>query len=106
MKELEDIEKKLGEGFEAKITSVEEMRSKDYFGEDSKFEDRDGYCINCIITNVKDGAEFKNFYNKPEITGLQKSNVYAFKKKYGKYPENDMKIKAIINENGFFEIEI
>ena len=99
--EMEAIEQKLVEGIDGNITKIEETNNHTFFDSES-FEKREGYGIYVILDN---GEEISEFYSKLDSPrGFKQSNMYLFKQKYGKYPEEGMKIKAVLNEEGFFRI--
>jgi len=99
---LEEAEKKIKEGFKAVITEVEEMTNEKYFGT-SGYDERDGIKV---TVKVETDEVFDVWYSKPSIRGIEKSNLYAFKQKYGSYPKPDLEVNAVIGDNGFFQIEI
>lgn len=104
--ELKDLEKaieKINEGFEATVENVKTMTNTEYFGDKGMYDERVGTAIYC---KVETGDEFSVWYNMPKMVGLKKSNIHAFIEKYKGIPKKGMKVKAIINDDGFFEIEI
>jgi len=97
---LEDASKKVNEGFDATILEVEEMTNEEYFGK-SGYEQRNGMKI---TVEVENGEKFDVWYSTPSIRGVEKSNAFAFKQKYGSYPKPDLDVTAIITEKGFWGI--
>ena len=99
---LEEAEKKVNEGFDAVITNVEPMTNDEYFGT-SGYDVRDGMKITLKVENDE---TFDTWYSTPSVRGVEKSNVFAFKKKYGSYPKPELPVTVIIGDNGFFKIKL
>ena len=97
------LEKQLNEGFKGTIVSVTPATNKEYFDSDA-YDTRDGIKISVV---VEDGqkTEFNNWLSLPNIRGYEKSNLFAFKKKYGSVPKVNLIVDVIIDEDGFFRIK-
>ena len=106
IEKLETLEKTLKEGDKGLITAVEETTNTKFYGVISNYGEKHGIAITIKI-NSPDGEEFKQFYTLTDsIRGLEKANIFLFKKKYGKYPQKGVEVELKINENGFYEIVI
>ena len=104
--ELEAVEKKMKEGDKGLIKDVTETTNTKFYGVISNYGEKQGIALTVKI-NSPDGIEFKQFYAiSKDPRGIEKSNIYGFKKKYGHYPQKGMEIDVKINENGFYEIVI
>jgi hypothetical protein len=96
------LSKALDEGFTGLILNVYPTDSNTYF-KNSNFDNRIGYCVE-IKLNSENGEIFTQFFSIPELRGIQKSNLYAFEKKYKSIPIKGLEVEVCLNENGFFEI--
>lgn len=108
MKEIEEMLKMAQEGYEAEITNVEKMNSKDFFGK-SQYEDREGYVLSVQLTNIEgdEPVEWREFFAIPKnAIGFPKSKIGLFCERYGKVPAKGLKVDAEIGENGFFEVKL
>lgn len=101
---LEEQEKKLQDSWNATVIDVVECSNSDFFGTTAKYDKRNGIKITVEID--ENGETFEQWFSIPSIRGAEKSNLMAFKTLYGSYPKPDLKIKAIINDNGFFAIKL
>ena len=100
--ELETMEKILDDGFTGLITRIVDITNRDFFDSD-KFEERMGFAITINIDGP-DGTCFDEWYNKPDVRGLQSSNVWDFRQKYGCYPKVGLAVVCHIDESGYFKI--
>jgi hypothetical protein len=103
-KDLDAFETKIKAGFTGRLIKIEEVTSKDYFGESSQYRDRDGLKLTVKLNEMND--EFTEFFSKPDIRGLHKSKLFEFKKKYSKYPKLDMEVNVVFGADGFYQIDI
>lgn len=105
-KHLETIEKELATTLKGKIIDIVKTTSKIYFKDKGIYNEKLGFMLVVKVeSQVDENVEFTQFMSLPEkTTGLIKTNVYAFKQKYGKYPELNMAIDVNIDENGFYKI--
>jgi hypothetical protein len=100
-----DMEKQIEQGFVGIITEVTPVTNSVYFKDDTgKFIERDGWAV---MVELQDGTHqaFSSWFSKPSMRGLESSNMWAFKQKYGRWPTVNLQVKAKIDENGFFRIE-
>lgn len=102
--QLDEVEKKIKEGFEGKILTVEEATSKEYFGESAQYRDRNGFKVTVKLTDAE--GEFTEFFSKPDPRGLHKSKIYDFKKKYGSWIKPGIAVHVVLGGDGFYQIEI
>jgi len=105
IKELEEMENKIKSGFEGKIIDIEETNSDTFFEDSGTYENKEGIGVTVEIIGEND-TSFEQFFARPSPLGIQKSNIFLFKKKYGKYPEVGLTVKVEINEDGFFKIDL
>lgn len=96
------LSKALDEGFTGLVHNVYLTDSNTYF-KNTTFDNRKGYCIE-VKLNSANGEIFTQFFSIPELRGIQKSNLYAFEKKYKSVPKKGIEVEVVLNENGFFEI--
>jgi hypothetical protein len=101
VKHLEDIEKRLKEGIDAVITNVEEVMSQDYYNT-KEYDNRKGWKV---TVKTADGLEIHEFFGIPEDRGLYKSNIFAFKRRYGSYPQKNITVLLILGQDGFWHID-
>lgn len=102
---LKTLEKALIEGEKGIIKDIAEITNKQYFKTESTFEEKKGIVITIMLKNAENNL-FTQWMSIPEMaTGISKSNIYAFKKKYGFYPEIGKEVDVVIDENGFFKID-
>ena len=102
--EMETLEKKLKEGDKGLIIDVYEETNTKYFKVISPYGEKNGIVITVKI-NSPDGETFTQWMSKPtDVRGLEKANMYLFKKKYGKVPQKGLEVDVKINENGFYNI--
>ena len=92
----------LDEGWKGLIINVIPSSSRVFFGTDT-YNDREGYKVVTKLNSDK-GQIFEQFFSIPDIRGLQKSNIYAFEKKYKTVPKTGLEVDVVLNDNGFFEI--
>lgn len=105
MKDIQKMIDEYQEGFEAEITKVEPCKSTDFFGV-TKFDERNGYRVSVLLVSESVNQEWDEFFNVPKITGLTESKIFKFKQKYGDLPKKGMKVKAIIDKDGFLRIQL
>lgn len=107
-KRLEDMEATLKAGLSGTITLVAETSSSVFYGS-KEYGDREGIAVTVELDehDKKEGMDFeiKEFFGMPEIGGYYKSNIFAFKKRYGKAPEDGLKVKLTMSDTGFWRIE-
>ena len=104
IEKIDAMEKHLGEGYEGLILTVKEKTNSEYFGDKSKYGTRNGLELT-VKVNGETPEEFTQWMGIPDkMRGLQQSNLYAFKQKYGNYPIKGQKIDVCIDENGFFKV--
>ena len=105
IQKLLELEKTLETGYKGLITKIVEKTNFEYFGVKGSYGERNGIEITVKLRSP-DGEEFTNWISIPDkIRGIEKSNIFAFKKKYGRYPEKGMEVDCRIDENGFFRID-
>lgn len=92
----------LDEGWKGLIIDVIPSTSRIFFGTDT-YNDREGYKV-VVKLNSDKGQIFEQFFSIPDIRGIQKSNIYAFEKKYKTVPIKGKEVDVILNDNGFFQI--
>lgn len=100
MKEAEETETKI----KAKITAIEEIDSKTYFGT-SEYGNRDGlkvYLESLDKTEIWD--EFFALVHSRHGFSNPKSKLGNFTRKYGTYPKEGLEVEAEVDENGFFKV--
>ena len=101
---LEAIENTLNEGFKGLIVKIEEITNSDYFKTESIYGVKDGIAIHVKIN----GAEVETFTQwfslVKDVRGLKQSNIWAFRQKYGQFPDSGLEVDVNLNENGFYEI--
>ena len=102
MKEVEKIMNAQKEGYDATITGIEETDSHTYYGTEI-YENRQGFKITLEI-DTKDGETWDEFFGIPKPRGFGKSSIGLFIKKYNQVPKVGQKVKAEIDENGFFKV--
>ena len=104
--QLDEMEATLKAGLKGTIVSVEETSSAKFYGS-KEFGDRKGIAATVELNEKHPEKEFQvnEFFGLPEIGGYYKSNIYAFKKRYGKAPEKGLVVKLKMSENGFWQIE-
>jgi hypothetical protein len=104
---LEKVEKELSTALKGKIIDIVRTTSKIYFKDKGIYNEKLGFMLVVKVeSQLNERAEFTQFMSLPEkTTGLLKTNVYAFKQKYGKYPELNMMVDVYIDENGFYKIQ-
>jgi len=105
IKELEEMEKRINEGFRGKIVDIKDTDSDAFYGENSTYKNSIGIGITVEVLG-EDKTTFEQFFARPSPLGIQKSNIYNFKKKYKKYPEIGLTVNVIVNEDGFFKIDL
>ena len=98
--ELEAIEKQLLEGIEGIVTDVTKTTNHIFFNKDA-FEEREGFSVTAMLSNDE---EISELFGIPQPRGLVKANLHAYKVQYGEYPQEGQKIKAKINDDGFYRI--
>jgi len=102
---LETIEKTRKEGDKGLIIGVTEQINTDYFGVMNNYGEKNGITIEVKI-NSPDGETFTEWFNLSEsIRGFEKTNIFAFKEKYGKFPQKGVEVDVKIDTNGFFKID-
>jgi len=57
-----------------------------------------------VTVKLVNTEEITEFFSIPEPRGLVKSNLWAFKQKYGSYPSEGISVMAKIDDSGFFRI--
>jgi hypothetical protein len=106
VKKLEKLEEAFDDGYDGIITAINEITNTKYYGTISNYGERNGISIEVKLESP-DGEKFSQWMSIPEnLRGTIKSNIYAFKRKYGKYPQKGMKVEAVLDEDGFFRIVI
>ena len=99
---LETLEKAIIDGDKGTIVDITPMKNSDYFKGEHSYNEKKGICVD-VATK---GLNFTQWFSLPEkATGIQASNIYAFKKKYGCYPKKGIDVDVIIDENGFYRIK-
>lgn len=103
--QLDQMEATLKAGLKGTIVSVEETSSARFYGS-KEFGDRKGIAVVVELNEKVPEKEFevKEFFGIPEMGGYYKSNIYAFKKRYGQAPKENMVVDLRMSENGFWEI--
>ena len=102
MNELEKIMNAQKEGFDAIITGIEETDSHAFYGV-TTYEKRQGLKLTLEI-DTKDGETWTEFFGVPKPKGFGQSGIGLFAKKYDQLPKVGQKVKAEIDENGFFRV--
>jgi len=101
---LVELEKAIDDGYKGLITKIEEKTNVEYFKVQSSYGEKKGIVLH-VKVNSPDGEEFTNWMSVPDkIRGIEKSNIYAFKQKYGNYPDVGIEVDCLIDENGFFRV--
>ena len=101
-KDISEMMKQQTVGFEAVITEINETTNHDFF-DDKSFEKRKGLAVSFRIDNKSaDPEEWTEFFGMPKPRGFLKSKIGMFTRKYDTYPQISMRVKAEINEDGFF----
>ena len=100
---VDAIKKQIETGLDGEITNVVDTTSKEFFGEENVKEDRSGIEVTILMSNDE---ELKQFFNTDiHPSGYQNSNLYKFDRKYGKLPEEGIKVHCKLNDDGFFKID-
>ena len=99
--ELEAMEKRLKEGIDAVVVDVSKVMSHDYYN-NKDYDNREGLKV---VARTADDLEISDFLGIPEQRGLYKSKMYAFKRRYGKYPTVDMTVRLVLDTDGFWRID-
>jgi hypothetical protein len=104
--QLDEMEQTLKAGLKGTITEVEETSSATFYGS-KEFGDRKGVAVIVELDEKDPEKEFqvKEFFGIPEMGGYYKSNIFAFKKRYGRAPEEGMKVKLTMSDTGFWQID-
>ena len=103
---LIEMEKALQTGYEGVITDITEMTNFEYFKVKGSYGEKDGIQIT-VLLNSPEKETFTQWYSVPDKTrGLEQSNMYRFKQKYGDYPKKSIPVSVFIDENGFYKIQI
>jgi len=100
----EKLKQTLNEGWTGLIIDVKKSMSNEYF-KNTAFEDKEGFIVTVKLNSDK-GETFTNFFSFPDVRGIQKSNLYAFEKKYKSVPKKGIEVEVVLNEDGFFRIVI
>ena len=100
MKEIEAMLKSFENGFEAEITQVTPTTNHKFF-DSEKFELRDGYAITFQAKVGNDVKEWDEFFGTPKPLAFAKSKIGMFCHKYDTYPQVGMKVKVMLNDDGF-----
>lgn len=102
---MDKIDKELNLSIDGTITEVNPISNKLFFGDNGgTFDVREGFAVTVKIDS--NNTEFTQWFSKPDLKGYKHSNLYAFKLLYGSLPKTDLKVKCIIDDNGFFKIKI
>ena len=87
------------------IIGIKEQTNTDYFGVMSNYGEKNGIVIEVKI-NSPDGETFTEWMNLTESAKLfEKSNIFAFQQKYGKFPQIGVEVDVKIDTNGFYKID-
>ena len=101
---LEAMENALDEGFKGLITKIEETTNVDYFKAQSNYGEKNGIAVHVKI-NGSEAENFSQWFSLvKDARGLKQSNIWAFKQKYGSFPDKGIEVECKINEQGFYEI--
>ena len=108
MKEIKEMMKQSQMGYEAVISEIVETNNHDFFKSKS-FDKREGYAVTFKVklkglNGVEEEKVWTEFFGIPVPTGFPMSKVGLFCRKYDTYPQENMKVKAEINEDGFFRV--
>lgn len=105
-KKMEEIKQMLTEqkaDYDAEVIEFEENDSHTFYQTD-KYENRKGYSATFKLVGMENGVEWSEFFNHPTPQGLMsnKSKLGNFIRFYGSYPKVGLKVKAYIDDDGFF----
>lgn len=101
---LEAMENALDEGFKGLIIKIEEITNTDYFKVESSYGKKQGIAVH-VKLNSPEGETFSQWFSLvKDARGLKQSNIWAFKKKYGHFPDIGIEVDVKLSENGFYEI--
>jgi hypothetical protein len=103
MKEIKEMMKQAQTGYEAVITEIVKTNNHAFFKSES-FDKRDGYAVTFTLDleGKEEPETWTEFFGTPSPRGFPQSKVGLFCRKYDTYPQEKMKVKAEINEDGFF----
>lgn len=101
LKALEANEKQMKEGTPGVVTETHLITNHDFYDSDM-YELRKGIAVTALLD---DGTEITEFISLPKPQAMRKSNIWAFKEKFGSYPTSDVKINAKVNDEGFYRID-
>ena len=105
IEKLEELEKALDTGYKGLITKITEQTNVKYFKVQSNYGEKRGITLTVKLQSP-DGEEFTQWMSIPDkIRGIEKSNIYAFKQRYGNYPDVGIEVDCRLDENGFYRIE-
>ena len=92
------------EGFKGLIVKIEEITNVKYFGVQSSYGEKQGIALHIKI-NSADGETFTQWFSLvKDARGLKQSNIWAFRQKYGQFPDVGLEVDVNLNENGFYEV--
>lgn len=97
------LEKQIDQGFKGTITEINPVTNTVYFKGAGSFDERDGIAVT-VVCDDPSKTEFSNWISLPNVRGYDKSNLYAFKKRYGSAPKVNLAVDVEIDDNGFFRI--
>ena len=101
---LNAIENALNEGFKGLIIKIEEITNTQYFNVMSNYGEKNGIAVHVKI-NGSEAETFSQWFSLvKDARGLKQSNIWAFKQKYGNFPDKGLEVECRINEQGFYEI--
>lgn len=93
-------------GYKGKITEVKATTNTDFFGDEGRYDTKDGVSIKVQIIDSPDDATFDQFMAIPSTLGYPKSNIGCFERKYKSYPKENIEVDIVINDEGFYKIVI
>ncbi len=116
MPNMEEIIGQYEKILKAEVIHADATTNKDFFTDkegntDGMFENKNGVALTFEIKEKS--AEWENttwqqFFGYPNPQGAKQSNMYAFFKIYGVYPDSEnivgTKVKAKLNNDGFLKV--
>jgi len=103
---LEAVEKTIKEGDKGLIVDVQEQTNVTYFKVSQNYGEKPGIAVFVKINspNVETFSQWFHLSENPR--GFEKSNIFLFKNRYGKFPQKGVEVDVKINSEGFYEIVI
>lgn len=105
MKDIQMMMKASEQGYEAEITQIQPTTNHKFF-DSTKFDERDGYAVTFQVKIGKEVNEWDEFFGTPKPMAFIKSKIGRFCHKYDTYPQIGMKVKVMVDEDGFMRCVI